>query len=180
MKEGFGYCAMKSTLFTKIIDETTYEVCGTREDVIDKLRQLQGVCRETISDDRKIEFYCSKKGNISISNPYNKYIENQHSTELFGKVVSENNKTYIKIYVTYNKFTNFLKKSICLIDVLVAVLAMIFVDKPYSFIVLFICFIFFVYNLISCNNEKDSAPFDSDILKQEIEKRIDALKNWDK
>ena len=82
--------------------------------------------------------------------------------------------------MTYNKFTNFLKKSICLIDVLVAILAMIFVDKPYSFIVIFICLIFFVYNLISCNNEKDSAPFDSDILKQEIEKRIDALKNWDK
>ena len=118
MKEDFRGCAMKSTLFTKIIDKTTYEVCGTREDVIDKLRQLQGVCRETISDDREIKFYCSEKGDIWISNPPKKHIENEHSTKLFGKVVSENNKTYIKIYVTYDKLINFLKKSMCLIDVL--------------------------------------------------------------
>ena len=56
----------------KKISQGKYELFTTKADAIDKFMQMQGVCREELSSDKQIEFYCSKKGKVTITNPTKK------------------------------------------------------------------------------------------------------------
>ena len=53
----------------KKIEQGMFEIFTSKADAINKFMQMQGVCREELSSENLIEFYCSKKGKISITNP---------------------------------------------------------------------------------------------------------------
>ena len=66
----------------KKINQGKYEVFTTKEDAIDKFMQMQGVCREKISGDNLIEFYCQKNGKIIDYEYIINYLRNYNGTIL--------------------------------------------------------------------------------------------------
>ena len=73
----------------KKISQGKFEIFTTKADAIDKFIQMQGVCTEKISDENPIQFYCTKKGKIIITNPPRRRVENHYSTNLFAEVVQQ-------------------------------------------------------------------------------------------
>jgi len=168
----------------KKINQGKYEVFTTKQDAIDKFMQMQGVCREKISSENPIEFYCSKKGKIVITNPPTRRVTGENSTNLFAEVVEQDNKTYITFYTEFSKSNNILKLIFLTISIIAAIFSIMFaiinVDITASLIVLFLCLVFFVFQLFTTAKEKNNSPKDSEILIKELKKRVDAVNLWDK
>lgn len=167
----------------KIISQGKYEIFTTKEDAIDKFMQMQGICREEMSGENSIEFYCSKKGKISITNLPKKHIENTNATNLFAEIIEQDGKIYATYYTMFSKSTNILKLIFLAIDIIIIIFAIIFainVDKTASLIVLVIGLVFFVFQLFITAKEEKNSPKDSEILIKELEKRVDAVNLWEK
>lgn len=166
------------------IEQGKYELFATKEDAIDKFMQMQGVCREEISGENPIEFYCTKKGKIIITNPPTRRVENQHSTNLFAKVVQQEGKTYVTYYTMFDKSNNILNLIFIVIYLLFGVLAIVFAiadkNKIYYLPVLLICVLLFGYKLLVNTKEEKNSSNDSEILIKELEKRVEAVNLWDK
>ena len=168
----------------KKISQGKYEVYTTKADAIDKFMQMQGACREKIGEDNPIQFYCSKRGRLSITNPPRRYIENTNSTSLFARVIEQDGKTYVSYYTVFNRFINALKVISLTLTIAMAVLAIALnvanLVKTFSTLGLILCVGFFVFRLLNTANEKQSAPKDSEIMVKELEKRVEAVNHWDK
>ncbi len=168
----------------KKISQGKYELLTTKADAIDKFMKLQGVCREELSRDNPIEFYCSKKGKVTITNPPRKYIENTNSTNLFAEIIEQEGKTYITYYTVYSRFNNFLKVTYLMMLIVMAILAIVLavtdVDKTVSPIILVLCLVFFVFQLFNTAKDKRNSPEDSEIMIKELQKRVEAVNLWDK
>ena len=67
----------------KKISQGKFEICATKTDAIDKFMQMQGLCREEINGYQRIEFYCTRKGKITVTNPPSRHIERTYSTSLY-------------------------------------------------------------------------------------------------
>ena len=139
--------------------------------------QLTGVCREEISDDKPIEFYCTKTGKIAISNPPTTLVTREISTKLFGKIIERDEKTFVTFQIMYSSANNFIKfiySTLMLISTLLA----FFIDKTAMRVALIFSFLLFGSLLISATEEKNNSPFDSELLIKELEKRVNAINNW--
>lgn len=155
------------------------EIFTSKNDAIDKLRQMRGVCREKYSDDNFMQFYCSKKGKLAISNPPRRHFQFYSPTALFGKIIEEDNKTYITFYTIYSKSFHSVKIFYFVMTVIMVIVSL-FVDKTVP-VILFILFLFlFLHHLFSATKEGEQASFDSDALITELERRVEAVNNWDK
>ena len=168
----------------KKINQGKYEVFTTKEDAIDKFMQMQGICREKISGDNLIEFYCQKNGKIIITNPPTKHIENDNSTNLFAEISEQDGKTYISYYTAFSKSSNVSKMIFISIYLLMAVFAIVFtiISKAeiYYLPILICSLIFFGIKLFASTKEEKASPADSEILIKELEKRVEAVNKWDK
>lgn len=139
--------------------------------------QLTGVCREEISDDKPIEFYCTKTGKIAISNPPTTLVTREISTKLFGKIIERDEKIFVTFQIMYSSANNFIKiiySTLMLISTLLA----FFIDKTAMRVALIFSFLLFGSLLISATEEKNNSPFDSELLIKELEKRVNAINNW--
>lgn len=139
--------------------------------------QLTGVCREEISDDKPIEFYCTKTGKIAISNPPTTLVTREISTKLFGKIIERDVKTFVTFQIMYSSANNFIKiiySTLMLISTLLA----FFIDITAMRVALIFSFLLFGSLLISATEEKNNSPFDSELLIKELEKRVNAINNW--
>ncbi len=168
----------------KKITQGKLEIFTSKADAIDKFMQMQGVCREELSNENLIEFHCSKKGKIAITNPPKKHIEHTNSTSLYAEIIEQDGKTYITYYTVYSHFNNVLKIISLIMLIVMAILAIVLavsnVDKTVSPIVLIFCLLFFVYQLFNNAKEQKYSPNDSKIMINELEKRVDAVNLWDK
>jgi len=171
-------------MIMKKISQGQFEIRTTKADAIDKFMQMQGVCREELSSENLIEFYCSKKGKIAITNPPKKHIEHTNSTNLYAEIIEQDGKTYITYYTVYSHFNNVLKIISLTMLIVMAILAILLavsnVDKTVSPIVLVLCLLFFVYQLFNNAKEQKNSPNDSKIMINELEKRVEAVNLWDK
>ena len=168
----------------KQIEQGKFEIFTTRADAIDKFMQLQGVCRERISDENPIEFYCLENGKIVITNPPTRRVSGVHSTNLFAEIIEQDGKTYVTYYTEFSKSNNVLKADFFAISIIVAIVAIIFAfisaDKTSSLIILVICLVFFVFQLLTNSKEEKNSPEDSETLINELKNRVDAVNLWDK
>ena len=168
----------------KKISQGKYELFTTKADAIDKFMQLQGICREEISGEKPIEFYCTKKGKIIITNPPTKRVESHHSTNLFAEVVQQEGKTYVTYYTMFDKLNNILNLIFIVIYLLIGVLAIVFAiaskNEIYYLPILLFGVLLFGYNLLVNTKEETNSPKDSEILIKELEKRVEAVNLWDK
>ena len=168
----------------KKIEQGKFEIFTTKADAIDKFMQMQGVCREELSSENLIEFYCSKKGKIAITNPPKKHIEHTNSTNLFAEIIEEDGKTYVTYFTVYSHFNNVLKFISLIMLIVMAIIAIVLavanVDKTVSPIVLVFCLLFFVFQLFNSAKEQKNSPKDSKIMIKELQKRVEAVNLWDK
>jgi len=166
------------------ISQGKYELFTTKADAIDKFMQMQGFCREETSEEKPIKFYCQKNGEIIISNPPSRHIENDNSTDLYAQIVEQDGKTYVTYYTAFSKTTNVLKIIFLVIDLLMAVFAIIGIIisnvKTYYLPILAFCLIFLGVKLFTSTKEEKNSPEDSEILIKELEKRVEAVNLWDK
>lgn len=168
----------------KKISQGKYELFTKKEDAIDKFMQMQGVCREEISGQHAIEFYCSDNGKISITNPPKRYIQNTNSTNLFAELIEQDGKTYLTYYTTFSRSNTVLKMITLVISIIVIVLAIIFAimneDKTTNLIILPLGLVLFAAQFFDSTKEGKNSTKDSEILVKELERRVEAVNLWDK
>ena len=165
----------------KKIVQGRYEIFTTKEDAIDKFSQLQGVCRETLASENKVEFRCTKKGGIVITCPYipcDRSVTRENSTNLYGQIIEENDKTYVSYYTSFSKLNYILKIFSIVLNIVMAIFAVI-LDRTYSPVISLFCLVFFVAQLFVYSKENDNAFKDSEILINELEERVNAVNRWD-
>ena len=171
-------------MIMKKISQGQFEIRTTKADAIDKFMQMQGFCREELSSENLIEFYCSKKGKIAITNPPKRHIEHTNSTNLFAEIIEEDGKTYVTYFTAYSHFNNVLKFIYFIMLIVMAIIAIVLavanVDKTVSPIVLVFCLLFFVFQLFNIAKEQKNSPKDSEIMIKELQKRVEAVNLWDK
>jgi len=168
----------------KKINQGKYELFTTKQDAIDKFMKMQGICREEISGEGAIEFYCFKNGKIFISHPRTRHIENDNSTNLYAKVVEQDGKTYVLYHTEYSKSSSVSKLIFLVIDILVAILAIAITvsskQKMYYLPLLVLSILLFSIKFFNATREEKNSPADSEILIKELEKRVEAVNLWDK
>ncbi len=162
----------------KKIAQGEFEIHTTKKDAINKFMQLTGVCREEISDDKPIEFRCTKTGKIAISNPPTTLVTREISTKLFGKVIERDGKTFTTFQIMYNGANNVIK-IIYLTLMLISTVLAFFIDKTTMRVALIFSFLLFDSLLFSATKEKNNLTFDSEMLIKELEKRVNAINSWD-
>ena len=161
-----------------------YELSTTKADAIDKFMQMQGVCREQISGENQIEFYCSKKGKIIISDPPKRNNTITNSTNLFAEIIEQDGKTYVTYYTKFDKPNNILN---IIFITLYSIIVMFYIAFAISkgnisvyLIFLILVLVFWIFKLRDATWEKSNSPKDSEILIKELEKRVEAVNLWDK
>lgn len=168
----------------KKIHEGKFEVFTTKADAIDKFRQMRGGCRAELSGENRIAFFCQKDGDITITNPPTRHVENENATNLFAKVTEEAGKTYVTYYTTFNKTSNVAKWIVLAIDILTVIFAILFTvahtEHTMYAVVLILCLAVFTCKLFYNSKEEKNAPNDSEVLVKELEKRVNAVNLWDK
>ncbi len=168
----------------KKINQGRYEILTTKSDAINKFMQMQGMCREKVSDENRIEFYCSKKGKITITNPPTRSVRGHISTELFADIVEQNGKTYVSYYTSFSKVNNALKSIFFILDMVINIILLIFAflsdDKIWFLLVLALSLGGFIFYLFNNLKEEKNSPEDSKILINELKKRVEAVNLWDK
>ena len=168
----------------KKINQGKYELFTTKQDAIDKFMQMQGICREEISGNNNIEFCCSKKGKIIITNPPTKHVENDNSTNLFAEISEHDGKTYVAYYTAFSKSSNVSKLISLAIYLMMAVFAIALIiigkEKTYYLPFLVLALLFYGFKMFAATKEENNSAKDSKILINELEKRVEAVNLWDK
>ena len=168
----------------KKINQGKYEILTTKVDAIDKFMQMQGACREQLSGENPIEFYCSNKGKITITNPPTRSVVNDTSTNLFAKIVEQDDKVYVTYYTAFSQSTNVLKTIYISIYLLMGVFAIIgtIISKVKTYYLTILAFglISFGIKSFAIAKEETNSSKDSEILINELEKRVEAVNLWNK
>ena len=169
----------------KKIAQGKNEIFTTKADAIDRFMQMQGLCREEISNENYILFSCTPKGKIDIFHlssrraPYS-----QTSTRLYAKVIEQDGKTYVSYYTTFSKSNNILNAVCIVIYMLFMVLGVIIAVADVNELYYIYLFVFGLlllgYRLFLNSKEEKNSPKDSEILINELEKRVEAVNLWDK
>lgn len=161
-----------------------FEIYTSKADAIDKFMQMQGVCREQISGENQIEFYCSKRGEIIISDPPKRNRTITNSTNLFAEIIEQDGKTYVTYYTKFDKPNNILN---IIFITLYSIIVMFYIAFAISkgnisvyLIFLILVLVFWIFKLRDATWEKSNSPKDSEILIKELEKRVEAVNLWDK
>ena len=163
----------------KKIREGKYAISSTKYDAISKFRQLQDVCRETLTNGERIQFYCSKKGRLTITDPPSmraKYYRN--ATNLYGQVIEQDDETYVTYYTGFSKWNYYGHLVGIVISILGAILAFL-LEGPTMLFLVVLCIIVLVANYLKVSKSKANAWLDSDILIRELEERVNAVNRWD-
>lgn len=163
------------------IGQGEFRILTSKEDAIGKFRQMQGICRNQMSDDDRIEFFCSRRGRIRLGEP-SSHRAPENPTELFGKVIERDGKTYVTYRTTFSQ-TGYLSNLIALgLSFAVSVFGVIFAvsakEPLFSLAFLVFCFCFFFYELIVNLQKWNRAPGDAYVLIEELKRRVEAVNHW--
>ena len=168
----------------KKISQGKFEVSTTKADAINKFMQLEGYCREELTYNRCLSFYCSKKGKIYISNVNsgsNKYTCD--STHLIANVVEQDGKTYVTYLTRFSSIINVIGIVFIAVYIVLYIVGIVMaVDSNielYNILGLVAILSILIYNLFVSSNEKAKSKQDSDILIKALESKIEAVNRWD-
>ena len=168
----------------KKIDQGEFKIFTTKKDAVDKFRQMQGVCRENISNEKLIQFYCDKKGEICILHPPTRRTSDCNSTNLFAKVIERDGKTFVSYYTGFSESIHVMNIIIIVIYMIMVVLGIICAiasaNSIYYLLLLILSLVLFGIRLIGSTKEKANSPTDSKILVEELKNRVEAINMWDK
>lgn len=170
----------------KKIAQGRYELSCTKEEAIERFQEMAGYCREQISDDRAIAFYCMKKGKIVVSDPHHRTkggIFYDSPTTLRGQIVEEGDKTYLTYYTTFSKFESVTKVVYAILYMIIGIYALVSaIANRESVLAVIICIafvVFFIRRIYVMMKEKKHAWQDSEIMIKVLEERVNAVNRWD-
>lgn len=165
----------------KKLAEGRCEIFTTKQDAIDKFMQLQGPCRDRINNrEDRLTFTCAKSGDIVITNPPTRYVSRHNSTNLYAEVLQENGKTYVTYYTGFSTANYVLKILSVILDIAILVLACVWIRHVWSVALFLMALVFLVFRITNDIHERQNAPKDSEIMVNELMKKIDAVNQWDK
>lgn len=168
----------------KKINQGEFEVFTTKTDAIDKLMQLQGVCKDIKnSNNYIIEFCCNKNGKITVESQWSRHNPQKAKvlTKLYGEVIEQANKTYINYYTSFSNMSVFARLSCFIIAIIILSIFMVFVtDKIKALIAIIVCIIGLVFQLISIGKERQNLTENSNILVEVLKNKVNIVNNWDK
>ena len=162
-----------------------FEIFTSKTDAINKLIQLQGFYHKKNSNNTRIEFTCNKEGRIIISNPQghkeNWCGKSKLMIKLVGKVIVQENKTFVTYYTTIGNFDIFRRLSVLAISIIICVCFGIFTaDKIKALLATAVCMVAFLSQLILIIKEKENFDLNSNLLIEILEKKINDVNNWDR
>lgn len=170
----------------KKIAQGRYELTCTKEEAIERFQEMDGICREHISDDRAIAFCCTKKGKIAVSVPPRRRkggIFYDSATTLRGQIVEEEDKTYLTYYTTFSKFESVTKMVYAMLYMIIGIFAIVSaVANSASALAVIICIAFvalFIHRMYIIVNEKSHAWQDSEVMINVLKERVNAVNRWD-
>ena len=182
---------MKTTIFRKILNEELIEVNKSVAETIQFLCKLSTPSKQALPNDTGIYFDCSKKGKITVNYSVNtssfRNPENMYPLyEVHGRVLSKDNKTYIKISTVYNKYNLFLQCFFKILGVLMLplyILSRIPLEKfnlPFFIIltIITICIFLTFYTPISQQRSRGLTLLP--LMEKEIKKRVETIEQWEK
>lgn len=180
---------MKPRHGERVIDTETIEISADLPETIERLMQMNGVCRESDSTERPLEFYCDKKGKIFVTAPDGRSsLSIPRSSYVRAEAVSRGGKTYIDMCSVEQKggFVSSVAFAILqiLLMIVVSVLYAIFdtptFKKEILIIVLLIDALFACIMFRDLFKEKNNITPDLEKMKNEVRNRANAVSNWDK
>ncbi len=170
----------------KKIAQGRYELSCTKEEAIERFQEMAGICREHISDDRAIAFYCTKKGEIAVSDPPRRARNGalyDSATTLYGQIVEEKDETYLTYYTTFSKFESVMKVIYVMLYMIMGVFAIAAaIANRESALTVILCvagLVFLVRRLYIVVNEKSHAWQDSEVMINVLKERVNAVNRWD-
>lgn len=168
----------------KKITQGKLEFFTSKADAINKLIQLQGVCKDIEnSNNCSIYFYCNKNGKITVESLRSRHDPKkaQIFTRLYGEITEQNDKAYINYYTVFNYMSVFARISFFIIAIIILSIFMIFVsDKIKALIAIVVCVIGLVFQLITIEKEKKNLSENSNTLIDVLENKVNIINNWDK
>lgn len=181
---------MKSNIFIKVLDETTIEVDVNYNDMLYRLRCLQGWCRDIDGIGRvNLTFLCNRWGRMRVDNIPNR--NKSDADDIFvrsyyvkGRVINKNGKTVIKIYSVHNRLREFSSYFVFLLTLLIlAVFGVLklYTMQPFSYREIILAGLLLLTSLIPIfitTHEDDNYVEILEKLKNEMLKRIEAARRW--
>lgn len=176
---------MKPRRGERVIDTEIIEISADLPETIERLMQMNGVCRESDSTDKRIEFYCDKNGKILVTTPAGSSSFSR-SRYVRAEAVSRSGKTYIDMCAVQEKGSFVFFVIFAIIQTLLVIAFLVFYiisgNLPFGkgffirlLLVLFTCIMF--RNLFK---EKNNITPDLEKMKNEVKNRANAVSNWDK
>lgn len=177
---------MKNSCFAKILDKTVIESSENLQVTIDRLRMQQGPCRDLDNRDFLLDFICTKKGKIHIDDAGSRHLNNYSRIySVRGEVFSEDGKAKVAIYTVYNRLAALYRASTIIDLVLilaVSILGVCLTDLPLIATIggpLLLGGVVIVSFLMRAAKEHQQRDSDTEIMKNEIIRRVEAIKRWD-
>ena len=175
---------MKKSIFRDILNEEYIEVNKSVSKTIEYLCEQSGMSRLSEDESVLINFYCTPKGKINVS-----YGTRDRRTikpySVYGKVVSKDDKTYVKLTSVYNKigmWTAIL--SLPLIIVLMPIVLLSKVTLPGQFLIpAIVACAFTMYVVVDaicslCRIKKYGKKLIK-TMEDELKRRVRNIERWD-
>lgn len=182
----FYNCIRIEGVNVKKIKQGKLEIFASKKDTINRLMQLQGLCKDVKdSNDGLINFYCNKKGKIKIE-CYEKRLKlnfknSRILSKLYGAVTEYNHQTYIEYFTSLKISSIFARISFFLIAIVILALFLLLpVDKIKVLIVIVCLIIALIFQVISILKEKSNPHMNSETLIKVLEDKVNIINNWEK
>lgn len=162
----------------KKIAQGRYTLTCTKEEAIERFREMDGYCREKLSDEYPVFVGCTGKGEIGIGSRTRRTVVG-NPTKLYAQIVEEADKTYITYYTAFSKFDNIFNVIAFVFYLIMSIFAIVYAKTSVALIVAIVCAVSFVRQLYASANGKNYAYQDSETLIKVLEERVNAVNRWD-
>jgi len=176
---------MKKSIFRHIINEEYIEVNKSVSQTIQCLREQNGLCRSSTTNDMTVYFECSEYGKIRVDSMFEREIDFRGILQIYyvrGEVVSINNKTYVKITSIYKKSDIWLRSLLLVFAALLFPL-LLFIKGDFIIPAVLISFaIFLILSFCTVNTTTKRKQKGLNIVKtmeDEMKKRVQNIARWD-
>lgn len=173
--------------FVDVLEESAVESQVSVKETIERLRTMRGGCRHQDTDGFGLVFDCDRKGRIRVGDPIDRgrYRNYDRSYYVVGEVVSENEKTVVKMYGVRQRGTKFwawVELLMYAVFVIGYITVKLLYDIPFALQDgLVILFLGGISGMVFYRLHREVKNLDADfgIMKQEIINRVDAVNRWD-
>lgn len=181
----YNYIRIGGTTVKKI-KQGKFKVFASKKDTINRLMQLQGLCKDVKdSNGGLINFYCNKRGKIKIE-CYEERLKlnfknSRILSKLYGSITECNHHTYIDYFTALKISSIFARISFFLIAIVILALFLLLpVDKIKVLIVIVCLIIALIFQIISILKEKRNSHINSETLIKVLEDKVNIINNWEK